>query len=132
MAGGMLFCFTWLETERLHNEYRAIELTREIRRVKDDIDRLRGERHRLSRLDRMHQAAPRLQLVEPKPGQIEIVSIEGDSLRALLSTPVETPVRRTRSAYLNLESAPPRPANPDRDALAQSPAQDPANQGTRF
>lgn len=120
LTGGLLFCFTWLETERLHNEYRAIELTREIRRVKDHIDELDSQRHRLSRFERMQQAAPELKLIEPTPGQIETISIEIDTLRALLSTPIETPARRTRSAYLNLNDAPRPSAAMAGDELAKS------------
>lgn len=104
----MMFSFTWLETERLHNEYRAIDLTREIRHVKEAIGQLRSERHRLSRLDRMEKEAPELHLVEAKPGQIKIVSVDREKLHALLTSHPASPESEgvhTRSAYLDLDEA---------------------------
>lgn len=70
---GLMFLFAWLEGQRLDNEYRAHALTEEILEVNSTIQKLRGRRHHLNRMDRMEQEAPDLFLIEANPGQIVII-----------------------------------------------------------
>lgn len=123
MAGGTFFVFTWLHAQRLHNEYRAIEIAAEIDRVKDRIAGLRGERYRLGRMERISEAAPQHALVEPRPGQVKVVQADADELRRIAAArePAPKPARPTRSVVLILDapSLAPIPSVPD-TALAQT------------
>ncbi len=123
MLGGTLFVFTWLHTQRLHNEYRANELAREIRRVNDRIGDLRGERYDLGRLERMDAAAPQHELTEPRPGQVKVLNVTREELAALDRdrVPIAERTRVTRSAFIRLGDIVPvgAPA-PGETAVAQS------------
>lgn len=127
MAGATFFVSTWLHAQRLHSEYRAIELSAEIDRVKDRIANLRGERYRLGRMERISEAAPDHDLVEPKPGQVQLVQANPDDLKpfAVAAQPSSKPARATRSVVLILDAPTAVPAveTPD-TALAQTKAPD--------
>lgn len=73
MCFGVMFLFTWLEVERLNNEYRAQELAGEIIGVKAGIAKLQEQSAHLERMERMAQEAPSLSLTEPDPHQIVII-----------------------------------------------------------
>ena len=130
MIGGTLFVFTWLHTQRLHNEYRANELAREIKRVNDRIGDLRGERYDLGRLERMDAAAPEHALTEPRPGQVEIVSVTREELAALGRDRVPVPERTrvTRSAVIRLDDFV-RAGGPAADDTAVAQRADPRADG---
>jgi hypothetical protein len=117
MIGVTLFVFTWLHTQRLQNEYRANELSREIRLVDERIGDLRGERYDLGRLQRMDAEAPEHALVEARPGQIRIVKVTREELAALEGERVPVPERTrvTRSAVIHLRDVTPvrAPVAPD-------------------
>lgn len=123
LSSGTFFVFTWMHAQRLHNEYRAIELTAEIDRVKDRIAGLRGERYRLGRMERISEAAPQHALVEPRPGQVKVVQASVEDLRrmAAVKEPASKPAKPTRSVVLILDApaSAPLPAVPD-TALAQT------------
>jgi hypothetical protein len=103
MIGATLFAFTWLESARLKNEYRAIELSREIDRIKDELARLNEERHDLGRLKRMNEAAPDLELSEPEPGQVVIVGVSAATDQAFVEDAPSVPEKpRTRSVRIAL------------------------------
>jgi len=106
-AGALFLIFSWLHTQLLSNEYRSIELTAEIQRVKDRIAGLRGERFELGSLERMQEYAPRHFLIEPKPGQVQIVRPTADELSAIASAgrPSAKPERMTRSVVVILRKA---------------------------
>jgi len=108
MVGGTLFSFTWLESARLKNEYRAIELSREIQEVKDEVARLCKERHDLGRLERMNEAAPVLELHEPAPGQVLIVKVSEETERRFVENTADTlGPPPTRSVRIALDSRTP-------------------------
>ncbi len=106
-AGALFFVFAWLHTQVLRNEYRSIEITAEIQRVKDRIAGLRGERYQLGSLERMQESAPQQKLIEPKPGQVEIIrpTLEEVSALAGASRPAAKPERVTRSVMVILRKA---------------------------
>ena len=133
MFGVTLFVFTWLHTQRLHNNYRANELAREIERVNDRIGDLRGERYDLSRLERLDAKAASSEhgLVPPRPGQVEILSVTREELAALERDRVAVPERThvTRSALIRLDDfAPVGTPSPGDTAIAQRAA--PATDGS--
>lgn len=79
LAGfGLMFLFTWLERQRLNNEYRAQELTEEISEVKARMRKLHEQRHHLNRMERMEHEAPLLDLVEADPGQIILIRAKNE------------------------------------------------------
>jgi hypothetical protein len=123
MAGGIFFEFTWLHAQRLHNEYRAIELTAEIDRVKDRIANLRGERYRLGRMERISEAAPEHDLVEPRPGQVQVMRATQEDAKtfAMAAQAPSKPARPTRSVVLILDAPAAKPlAEAPDTALAQT------------
>lgn len=123
LTAATFFVFTWLHAQRLHNEYRAIELAAEIDRVKDRIAGLRGERYRLGRMERISEAAPQHALVEPKPGQVKVVQANAEDLKrtTVAKESPPKPAKPTRSVVLILDApeSAPVPAVPD-TALAQT------------
>lgn len=135
MVGATLFVFTWLHTQRLHNEYRANELAREIRRVNDRIGDLRGERYDLGRLERMEAAAPEHALTEPRPGQIRILKVTREEMAALEQDRVDMPERTrvTRSAFIRLGDFVPEYAPvADDSAVAQRVEPEPGAASNQF
>jgi len=110
MAGfGLMFLFTWLETQRLNNEYRAQGLTEEISEVKGRIQKLREQSHHLNsfaEMERMEHEAPSLNLVEPNPGQIVLIRVKReDRMLVRTLTRVGDLDRRppTRSTVISLD-----------------------------
>jgi hypothetical protein len=105
LAGATFFVSTWLHAQRLHNEYRAIELTAEIDRVKDRIADLYGERYRLERMDRISEVAPQHALIQRKPGQVQVLQAGPEDIRAfaIAARPPVKPARSTRSVVLILD-----------------------------
>jgi hypothetical protein len=121
-AGGAFATFTWLHSQILRNEYRSIELTTEIERVNDRLAELRGERYQLGRMKRMNEQASERALVEPKPGQIEIVRAKPEDLKAFeKSAPNALAAQRTRSVVVILETMAAAPQAP-----ASAPAPEPS------
>lgn len=109
MAGfGLMFLFTWLETQRLNNEYRAQDLTQEISEVKARMQKLREQIHHLNsfaEMERMERKAPSLDLIEPNPGQIVPIRVKrrGQILSRVSSRGEELTGRApTRSAVISL------------------------------
>ena len=106
MAGfGLMFVFTWLETQRLDNEYVAQELTEEISEVKARIRKLYEQRHHLNRLERMEHEAPSLDLIEPNPGQIILIRVKNEGRILAPSRSREADrvgTKATRSVVLSL------------------------------
>jgi hypothetical protein len=104
---GLLLVFFRLETHRLHYEYRAVQLIGEIRAIEEEISLLRDVNRDKNRIERMEKAAPMLQLGEPNPDQIQVLSVQ--SIEAAMasirqyetSIPVVVPV--TRSAQIIFE-----------------------------
>jgi hypothetical protein len=104
---GLLLVFFRLETHRLHNEYRAVHLIGEIQSIEKEIALLKDMNREKNRIERMEQEAPRLQLGEPNPEQIRILS--NDSIDAAMkemrqyeqSIPDVVPI--TRSARIIFE-----------------------------
>lgn len=123
-AGATFFVFTWLHAQRLHNEYRAIELSSEIDRVKDRIETLRGERFRLGRMERISEAAPQHALIEPKPGQVTVLQPTANDFKtfAVAAQPMTKEPRPTRSVVLILDAPTAPAAETPATALAQTPA----------
>ncbi len=125
-AGALFFVFAWLHTQLLRNEYRSIELTAEIQRVKGRIAELRGERFALGSMESMkrkHELAFKDALLEPRPGQVQIVrpTIEDLSTMAAAVHSTAKPERTTRSVVVILRKADDPPAEivtPD-TAMAQ-------------
>jgi hypothetical protein len=105
MAGATMFVFTWLNTQRLRNEYRANRLVSEIERINDRIGDLRGAGYDLGSLERMEEAAPQHALVDPRPGQIQTLRVTPGELTALYRDSIETPAasRMTRSVVIRLD-----------------------------
>jgi len=135
-AGLLFLMFSWLNTHLLRNEYRSIELTAEIQRVKERIAELRGERFELGRLERMDEYAPKQELKEPRPGQVQIVTPTAEELTELAAAvrhPAKTE-RATRSVVMLLKGvdAPaPTPAAPS-TALAHSESADSAEAASKL
>jgi hypothetical protein len=127
LGGVTFFVFAWLHTQRLRNEYHAIELTAEIRHTKDRIAELRGKGYQLGSMERMEDVAPQHALVEARPGQIQVIRPTEADLIAFeaASQPPAAPARPTRSVIVLLEApaAGGAEATPD-SAMAQvGPAQ---------
>lgn len=114
LGGAMFVSFTWLHTQRLRNEYRAIELKAEIQHTKERIVELRGKGYQLGSMERMEDAAPQHALVEARPGQIQVIRpTQADVLSfQAAAKPFVTPARPTRSVIVLLE----HPAAGDRVA----------------
>lgn len=72
-AFAVFFLFTWLEAQRLKNEYRANALVSEIWEVRARIQKLQEQSHYLNRMERMDRQAPSLELIEANPDQIVLV-----------------------------------------------------------
>lgn len=72
-AFGLMFLFSWLETERLANEYRAQDLLVAIKEVKKSSAKLREQRHQLKSMEQLEQKAPSLALIVAEPGQVIII-----------------------------------------------------------
>lgn len=67
------FSETWLQTQVLTLQYRANQLSYQIRDVEGSLDSLQDERRDLVRIDRITAKAPELGLVVPNPGQLEFI-----------------------------------------------------------
>ncbi len=74
----VLFGETWLRMQRLDNDYSASTVTRELRELRREIDRLVAEEARLQAMERINAKAPDLGLVEPVAEQIQIVRVSPD------------------------------------------------------
>jgi len=70
----LLLVFFKLETHRLHNEYRTVQLIGEIRAIETEIALLRDMNRDRNRMERMEEASPILKLREPNPNQIKVLS----------------------------------------------------------
>lgn len=66
----------WFQTQILMNDYAASEVRARVSEIDGRIAELRGKGHHLGRLERMHEKAPDLGLVEPNPNQIEVIRTE--------------------------------------------------------
>ena len=130
-AGATFVVFTWLHSQVLRNEYRSIELTAEIGRVKDRLAELRGERYRLGRMERMNEKAPKQELIEPEPGQIQIVRAAAEDMKIfeMPARPRAVTAPATRSVVMILGTlAADRPSRVPEAAMAQtSPPADSAS-----
>lgn len=62
-----------MNIEVLGHHYRANELSVQARELRSEIEMLRDRRHDLERLERIYAEALELGLVEPNPGQIEVL-----------------------------------------------------------
>lgn len=113
-GGGAFATFTWLHSQILRNEYRAIDLANEIDRVNNRIAELRGERYQLGRMKRMNEKAADAALIEPKPGQIETVRAKSEDLKVNQPKTAANALaaRPTRSVVIILESVAAAPVVP--------------------
>ena len=68
-----LFFETWINTQTIENDYEMADINRRLRSLGQALDTFTVETARLEALDRIEVAAPDIGLVEPEPGQIEIV-----------------------------------------------------------
>ena len=64
---------TWLNTETLRHDYEAAQINNDLKRCSETIEALRVDETQLERLDRIECEAPNLGLVEPQPGQVEVI-----------------------------------------------------------
>ena len=95
----VLFGETWLQMQRLNNDYAAAAINRELQDLRNRIDRLVAEEARLEAMERINAKAPDLGLVEPVAEQIQIVRV------APAPAPVFTPDSPVELAALAGEAA---------------------------
>lgn len=121
---GLYFSFTWLETQRLRNEYRANELTREIRRVKVDIEKLHVQRQHLNRMDRLDEKAPELNLKVARPDQKVVIQVTPEDLAAVRNTnPQSTVASRAPARSVIFTLGPPHESSRAPTSLLHTLAQ---------
>ena len=76
---GILFAEAWMRTQILAHNYEAGEMRKSARELESRLEKLQDEESHLMRMSRMEEAAPELELVEPAPGQIVVLTArEGD------------------------------------------------------
>ena len=68
-----VFFEAWVHTQILKDHYEASALLKELHSVRDASDLLRDRHHHLERMERIHYQAIDLGLIEPSPGQIEVI-----------------------------------------------------------
>lgn len=81
IPASVVFVEAWLQTQILRNNYESSHTLRELRESASIVDSLRDRRHELGRMERIHSGAIDLGLIEPGPGQIEVIRVE-DELRS--------------------------------------------------
>ena len=73
LPASVIFFEAWAHTQILKDHYEASALLKELHSVRDASDILRDRRHHLERMERIHNQAIDLGLLEPSPGQIEVI-----------------------------------------------------------
>ena len=73
----VFFFEVWTQTRTLACDYAINDLSKRRQELVRHIDILKVEEAELKSLDRIEAKAPNLGLVEPEPGQIEVISASG-------------------------------------------------------
>jgi len=69
----VLFVETWLNTQTFQNDYEVAQINQRIKSLQQALDTFEVAQARLEALDRIDVAVQETDLVEPEPGQIEVI-----------------------------------------------------------
>ena len=73
LPSSAIFFEAWANTQILKDHYEASALLTELQSIRDASDVLRDRHHHLERMERIYDQAVDLGLIEPSPGQIEVI-----------------------------------------------------------
>ena len=69
----VLFVETWLNTQTFQNDYEMAQINQRINALQLALDTFEVQQARLEALDRIDVAVQETDLVEPEPGQIQVI-----------------------------------------------------------
>lgn len=85
LPASTIFVEAWLNTQILKNQYTGNGLLAELREVRIEANLLRDRKHHLERMERIHAEASDLGLIQPSPGQFEVIVSEETDVEAYAS-----------------------------------------------